>query len=167
MRPVPARPPGLAAALALCIAVACAPARAEAPISEGAVRALLHAVEAASRERDLAALAALLAPDCRIELRTTVAGREQLTLFTRDEYVALLAQGFAAMKDLERYDYRVSDTTISFDDEPPGATAVSTVHESWVFHGKEVATNSHETARVERRGGRLLLAAVADETEAQ
>jgi hypothetical protein len=154
-------------ALALVLAAALAgPARGDQPPTAAGVRALMQAVESASRARDPAALAALLAPDCRIELRAVVAGREQLSLFTREEYVAMLSRGYAAMRDLEDYDYRVSALSISYDREPVGATVTSEVRESFVFNGRHVATLSHETARVERRDGALVLVAVSDETVA-
>lgn len=158
-------PPAVAALLAAALLVS-GPARAEDPPTDAGVRALMQAVESAARARDPAALALLLAPDCRIELRAVVAGREQLTLFTREEYVAMLTRGYAAMKDLEDYDYRVSALQISYDLAPVGATVTSDVRESFVFKGRHVATLSHETARIERRGDALLLVAVADETEA-
>jgi hypothetical protein len=165
MHPPPPLRRALPLALLLAAAIA-APARAEDPPTDAGVRALMQAVETASRARDPAALAALLAPDCRIELRAVVAGREQLTLFTREEYVAMLSRGYAAMKDLEDYDYRVSGLAISYDLEPVGATVTSDVRESFVFNGRHVATLSHETARIERRDGALLLVAVSDETVA-
>ncbi len=150
------------AALLLAAAPALA---ADAPPRPADVRAFMLHVESASRARDLEQIAATLAPDCRIELHTTVEGREQVTLLTREEYLELLKSGFAALKDLEGYDYQSSELEITFDHEPPGATVVSQVRESFVFNGRRVVTQSREVARVERRAGELKLVAVSAETE--
>lgn len=158
-------PRHLLAAVCLALAGALPVFAADPPPAEAEVRALLGKVEHASQERNLAALAALLAADCRIELITRINGREQVTLLTRDEYLGMLSHGYAAMKDLEHYDYSVSNLTISYDREPPGATVTSLVHESFALEGRAVATDSRERSRIERRDGVLKLVAVSAETE--
>jgi hypothetical protein len=152
----------------LLCALCAAPRAADKPAAPPAVaevRAFMAHVERVSRARDIAALGAALATDCRIELRTVIGGQERVTLLTRAEYVQLLADGEARMKDLSEYDYRVSGLKVTTDREPPGATVVSQVHESFTLGGKHFATDSRETARVERRGGELKLVAVSSETQ--
>jgi hypothetical protein len=154
------------ARLALClVALTGLAAAADRPPSEADVRALMSRVEHASQARDVATLAAVLAPDCRIELTAMIDGHEQVTLMTREEYIEALTRGFAAMKDLAAYEYRVTDLAISFEESPPAATVVSHVHESFVFQGRHGDTDSSETTRIERRGGALQLVAVASRTE--
>ena len=135
-----------------------------APVDEAEVRALMQRVEAAARARDVQRLAALLADDCRIELRTHIGGDERVTTFTKAEYVEMLTSGYAAMRDLRAYDYRMSDLRVRL--EPGGATVWAVVHEAAAFAGGTVATRSEETSRVERRGDALLLVAVSATTEA-
>jgi hypothetical protein len=154
---------------ALLIAIFCCAAVAPAAAAEPAprpaeVRAFMAQVAEASRARDLAAIAAALAPDCRIELRTLIAGREEVTLLTRAEYIELLTSGLAALRELEDYDYQVSKQDVTIDHEPPGATVVSEIRESFRLGGRRQVTDSRETARVERRGGLLKLVAVSAET---
>lgn len=151
-------------ALAACSALVRTTSAAEPPPTAAEVRAFMAHVEEASRARDLERITAALAADCRIELRATIEGHEQVTLLTRSEYVEMLTSGSAALKGLEQYDYRVTGLTIALDADPPGATVVSQVHESFVYGGRPFATESDETARVERRAGELKLVAVSSET---
>lgn len=151
--------------LALALGAVPAALAADGPPTVAQVRAFMESVADASRARDLVRLTAALADDCRIELHSTVEGREHVTLLTRAEYVELLSSGFAALKDLEHYDYRVSDLEVTLDRDPPGATVTSRVHEAFVLNGRPSATESRETARVERRGPELKLVAVSSETE--
>jgi hypothetical protein len=138
---------------------------ADAPLRAADVRAFMVHVENASRARDLAQITAVLSPDCRIELRNTVAGREQETLLTREEYVEFLTHGFAALKDLQDYDYVVTSLEVTMEQEPVGATVVSQVRESFTFNGHRMVTESREVSRVERRNGELKLVAVSAETK--
>lgn len=142
------------------------PAPADPPPAEAEVRSVMDAIARAARARDLPQLAAVMAADCRVELRTLIGGREQITLLTRAEYVELLAGGYAALKDLEDYDYQVGAQQVSLENDPPAATVVSQVTETMVFDGRRTLTASEETARLERRGGRLLLVAVSSLTRA-
>ena len=151
-------------ALAAFAALAHSASAAEPPPTVTEVRAFMARVEDASRARDLERITAVLAADCRIELTATIEGHEQVTLLTRAEYVEMLANGFAALKDLEEYHYSVTGLTIALDSEPPGATVVSQVHESFVHGGRPFATESEETARVERRAGELKFVAVSSKT---
>ena len=152
-------------ALAGSLSLVHAAAAAEPPPAVAEVRAFMARVEDASRARDLERIAAVLAPDCRIELRTTVDGKEHVSLLTRAEYIEILSSGFAALHDLEKYDYQVSKLDIALDKDPPGATVVAQVHEAFVFNGRPFSTDSRETSRVERRAGELKLVAVSAETE--
>lgn len=143
--------------------LAAAPAHAaEPPLAEAEVRALMTQVAAASNARDVQGLAGTLSADCRIELRSSIGGREAVTLFDKGEYVDMLTSGYAAMKALERYDYHVA--AISIELESGAATVESQVTETSVFGGRELVTQSVETARVERRDGRLVIVAVSSLT---
>ena len=158
-----ALPTLLLTALAL---LAAAPAPAAPPLAEGEVRAFMSQVEFASRSRDVGRLAATLAPDCRIELRTRIGGQERITLMTRDEYVEMLTSGYASFKDLQSYDYEVDDQTVTVERDAPAATIVSHVTETVVFAGQRQVTHSEETARVERRADGLKLVGVSALTTA-
>ena len=151
-------------ALALLFATGVANA-ADPPLAVGEVRRFMADVAAASTARDIDRIAALLSPDSRIELRTRIGDREQVSLFTRADYVAMLRSGYAGMSDLSDYDYKVDAQQVTLESDPPGATVVSAVTESFTFHGQRRRTHSEETARVERRGGRPLLVAVSSLTE--
>ncbi len=142
-----------------------AASRATAPLAEAEVRAFMRGVADASRRRDVEALAATLAPDCTIELTTRTAGAERTTQFTRDEYVGMLRNGYASMKDLEEYDYDVEDLAVELDAGGTGATVHARVRERAVFQGSESLTRSEETSRVERRDGRLALVSVTATTQ--
>jgi hypothetical protein len=142
------------------------PAAAAPPLAEAEVRAFMAQVEFASRARDVGRLAALLAPDCRIELRTRIGGQERVTLMTRDEYVEMLNGGYAALKDLEAYNYEVNDQAIVIEHDEPAATVVSHVTETVVFGGQRQVTRSEETARVERRADGLKVVGVSALTAA-
>ncbi len=131
------------------------------PLTEAEVRAFMGGVEAASRARDVPRIAATLAPDCRIELRTRIDGQERVTLMTRDEYVELLTSGYASLKGLEGYDYEVSDQRVTLEHDAPAATVVSHVTETMVLGGRRQVTESEETARVERRTDGLKVVAVS------
>jgi hypothetical protein len=131
------------------------------PLSEGEVRTFMTSVERASRARDVPRLAATLAPDCRIELRTRIGGQERVTLMTRDEYIEMLTSGYAALKDLQAYDYEVNDQQVALEHDAPAATVVSHVTETVVFADRRQVTQSEETARVERRGDGLKVVAVS------
>lgn len=170
--------PGLAGALLIAatpwLAIGLAPAAladapsarvaAATPLVEADVRKLMQQVEAAARARDVQRLAALLADDCTIELRTRMGGREHVTTFTKAEYVEMLTSGYAAMRDLQAYDYTIGELQVEL--EPTGATVRAVVHEAAVFPGGTVATRSEELSRVERRGDALLLVGVTATTEA-
>ena len=147
----------------LCLAAFAARA-AEAPLAAPEVRSFMAAVATASNARDPDRIAALLGGDCRIELRTTLAGREQVSLFTRDEYVTMLKNGYAGLAELTDYEYRVDAQQVTLDSDPPGATVVSSVTETFMFQGRRHPTHSEETARVERRGGRPMVVAVSSLT---
>lgn len=107
--------PRLLAALLLLATTALPAAAAEAPLRTAEVRAFMTHIENASRARDLAQIALALAPGCRIELRSTVDGHEQETLLTRDEYLEVLTNGYAALKDLKDYDYEVTDLSVTLE----------------------------------------------------
>ena len=167
---VPARPGAqtlrMTRLLIASLLLAAGPAFAAAPAPTAAeVRAFMTRLENVSRSRDVAQIAAALAPDCRIELRSTVEGKEHVTLLTRDEYIDVLSSGYAALKDLENYDYTVSAVEVTLEHQPEGATVVSQVRESFVFAGRHIVTQSREVSRVERRGAELKLVAVSAETE--
>ena len=149
--------------LLACASLGSVASAAEPPPTAIEVRAFMAHLEDASRARDLDRIAAALAADCRIELRATIEGHEQVTLLTRSEYVEMLTTGFAALKGLEEYHYRVTGLTVALDTDPPGATVESQVQESFVLGGRPFATDSHEIARVERRAGELKLVAVSSE----
>jgi hypothetical protein len=134
------------------------------PLVEADVHKLMRQVEAAARARDVRRLAALLADDCTIELRTRTGGREHVTTFTKAEYVEMLTSGYAAMRDLQAYDYAIGELQVEL--EPAGATVRAVVHEAAVFPGGTVATRSEEVSRVERRGDALLLVGVTATTAA-
>lgn len=131
------------------------------PLTEAEVRAFMSGVEAASRARDVPRIAATLAPECRIELRTRIDGQERVTLMTRDEYIELLTSGYASLKDLQGYDYEVRDQRVTLEHDAPAATVVSHVTETVVFGGRRQVTESEETARVERRADGLKIVGVS------
>lgn len=134
-----------------------------APLAEQDVRAFVASVADASRDRDLDRLAAALADDCTIRLRTRFGGQEHVTELDKREYLAMLRDGFIALKDLERYDYQVGAVDVSLD----GAQAAdvrAVVTETLVYGGRASTTVSEEDSRVERREGRLVLVAVTATT---
>jgi hypothetical protein len=135
-----------------------------APVAAADARALMQQVEAAARARDVQRLAALLAEDCRIELRTRTAGGEAATKFTKAEYVRMLTSGYAAMGDLRAYDYRIDELHVELD--AGGATVRAVVRETAVFDDGTVATRSDEVSRVERRGDAVVLVEVIATTAA-
>jgi len=137
---------------------------AEAPLAVPEVRTFMAEIAAASNTRDVDRIAAFLASDCRIELRTLLDGSERVSLLTRAEYVAMLKNGYAGLSDLAEYDYRVDAQQVTLEADPPGATVVSSVTETFTFNGRRHATHSEETARVERRGGRPMVVAVSSLT---
>lgn len=153
----------LSAALALCGA---APARADQRLDAAEVRTFMAGVASAARARDLSRLGAAMADDCRIELRTLIDGHEEITLLTRAEYLEQLEGGYAALAEPEQYDYRVTAQRISLEREPSAATVVSRVTETVSSRGRRLATATEETARLERRDGRLRLVAVSSLTRA-
>jgi hypothetical protein len=150
-----------ALAIAALLLLPGAAALAAPPLSESEVRAFMATVEQAARDRDAERLGAALSADCRIELTTRIGTEERVTLLTREEYLGMLTNGFAALKDLEAYDYRVEDERVVLERDPPAATVVSQVTETIVFAGRRQVTRSEETARVERRGASLKVVAVA------
>lgn len=159
-RPLTLALAGLAAALVLAL-----PVRAAEPLHEREVRAFVAAVADAARARDVERLAAAIADDCRIRLRTRVGSREHVTDVDKAEYVAMLRDGFIALKDLERYDYQVGSVEVTLD----GATAANVhalITETLVYGGRSLTTVSEEQSRVERRGGRLAIVAVTATTSA-
>lgn len=148
-------------ALAALLLLTGAGAPAAQPLTEAEVRAFMGTVEFAARARDVQRLAGTLAAECRIELRTQIDGQEHVTLLTRDEYVAMLSSGYAAMHQLQSYDYEVTAQTITLERDAQAATVVSQVTETVVFANQRLVTRSEETSRVERRGGRLAIVAVS------
>ena len=152
-----------AAAPPAASAVAATPAapHAAAPLAEAEVRGFMTRIENAARARDLARLAAALAEDCRVELRTRIDDREQLTVLTRAQYLELLEGGYAALRDLKQYDYELGDVRVTLAADGAAATVVSHVTETLVFQGTRTVTESEETSRIERRGGELRLVAVS------
>jgi ketosteroid isomerase-like protein len=141
-------------------------ARIGAPIAESEVRAAMQALEAAARRRDVDALAAMLADDCRIELRTRIDGREQVTRFTKAEYVGMLGGGYAAMRDLQSYDYELADVAVTVAPDGRSADVRARVRETAVLAGRTLVTHGDEQSRLERRDGRLAFVAVTATTEA-
>jgi hypothetical protein len=150
------------ASLAATLAVA-----GESALAPAEVRAFMAEVAAASNARSVERIAALLAVDCRIELRTQLDEHEQVSLFTRDEYLAMLRSGYAGLAELADYDYRVDAEQVTLDTDPPGATVVSAVTERFSFQGHPHVTHSEETARVERRDGHPMLVAVSSLTRGE
>jgi hypothetical protein len=159
----------LALVLGLLPGIGARAAHANGPVrlAAGEVQALMAEVAAASNARDVNRLAALLAPDCRIELRTEIGGREAITLYTRAEYVAMLTSGYASMADLSDYDYHVDHQQVTIEPDDPAATVVSDVSESFTFQARHLTTHSEETARVERRDGRAMVVAVESLTRGE
>lgn len=143
-----------------------APAGADGPLGTAEVRTFMAGIASAARDRDVSRLGAAMADDCRIELRTLVSGREEISLLTRGEYLEQLEGGYAALADPAHYDYRVTAQRISLEQEPTAATVISRVTETVSSRGRRTATASEETARLERRDGRLLLVAVSTLTRA-
>lgn len=139
---------------------------AAAPLAADEVRALMQRVEHAARLRDVDRLAAALADDCRIELRARIAGQEHVTRFTKGEYVEMLHGGYAAMRDLQQYDYEMRDLQVVLEPGGTAATVRADVFERSVFQGVQTQTRSVEESRVERRGDALVLVAVTATTEA-
>jgi len=150
-----------ALALAALLLVTASGARAAPPLTESEVRTFMGGIERASRARDVPRLAAALAPDCRIELRTRIGGQERVTLMTRDEYVELLTSGYASLANLQGYEYDVTEQQVTLEHDTAAATVVSHVTETIVFEHRRQVTESEETARVERRADGLRLVAVS------
>ena len=148
-------------ALTALLGLAAPAAGAAPPLTEPEVSKLMTTVEFASRARDVARLGATLSGDCRIELTTRIAGQERVTLMTRDEYLELLTNGYAALKDLQEYDYAVDAQQITLERDGSAATVVSRITETVVFGGQRQVTHSEETARVERRDGAPKVVAVS------
>jgi len=148
-------------ALTALLCLATPPAGAAPPLTQAEVSQLMTTVESASRGRDVPRLGATLAGDCRIELTTRIGGRERVTLMTRDEYIEMLTNGFAALKDLQEYDYVVDSQNITLERDGSAATVVSRVTETVVLGGQRQVTHSEETARVERREGAAKIVAVS------
>lgn len=155
------------AALAAMFALALIPAAAGSAAAEGrvsavAVRALMTELADAARARDVARLAAPLARDCRIEQNTDIGGRIQRATMSCEQYTASLAEGTAAFRDLDAYDYRVLSQRIVLDAH--GAVVYSRIEERVVLGGREHITESEEEARVERREGALRIVRVSSLT---
>lgn len=182
-RPTTARN-AVAAALALAVALAAAllvappfsrqadaaerAARSDAaPLTDAEVRGFIERIADAARSRDVARLGATLADDGRIELRSRIGGVERTTTFTKAEYVAMLDHGYASMRELEAYDYRIVDLKVTLDPGGRTATAHSTIRETVVIGGRSAATLSDEVTRIERRDGRLVVVAVSATTAAE
>ena len=153
----------LVAALALTLTFGAAgSASAEARLSAVAVRALMTELADAARARDVSRLAAPLARDCRIEQNTDINGRIQRATMSCEQYTASLAEGTAAFRDLDAYDYRVLSQRIVI--EAHGAVVFSRIEERVVLGGREHITESEEEARVERREGALRIVSVSSLT---
>jgi hypothetical protein len=135
-------------------------------LAETEVRAFMGALAVAARERDVARLAAALADDCTIELRSRIDGHERTTALTKAEYVQMLDRGYLSMRDLQAYDYRIVGMQVAIDADGRAATVHSQVSETAVMGGRASATRSEETTRVARRNGRLVAIAVTAITEA-
>lgn len=163
--PTPFRPLAvLLAGLALA-ATAALPARAAEPLQEREVRAFVASAADAARARDVGRIAAAIADDCRMQLRTRFGGREHVTDIDKAEYVAMLTDGFIALEDLERYDYQVSGVDVQLDG-PTAANVRAQVTETLVYAGRSVTTVTDEQSRIERRGGRLVVVSVTATTSA-
>jgi hypothetical protein len=136
-----------------------------AAVTEAEAREVMTALERAARRRNLDGLVDLLAPDATIEIRTRFDGREHVNRHDRASYLEMLTGGFAALNSLDGYDYAIADLALRVDGL--AMVADSRVVETVIFDGRSQLTESRETARLERRGDRVLITRVIATTGAQ
>lgn len=149
------------AVAALLLTLAAGTARAGAPLTPGEVQAFLAGFADAERAGDVAALDRALAPDCRVELRVADGGREHVTALTHDEYVADLGEFYASLPTLAAYQYEAAPARITVADDGATATAARQVTESFTVDGERHVFRLEQTARIERRDGRLAITTFA------
>jgi hypothetical protein len=131
------------------------------PLTEAEVRGFMAGFDAAERAGDVAAIGAALAPECRMEMRATVEGREHVTAMSRDEYLTDLDEYYGSLHELAGYDYRSEPARVSIAPGASAATAIRRITESFTVDGERHAFHIEETATLGRRDGRLLITALA------
>ena len=147
---------------ALLLAIVAGAAAADAPqLTEAEVREFMAGFDAAERAGNVAAIGAALAPECRVEMRATVEGREHVTAMSHDEYLTDLDDYYGSLHDLAGYDYRSEPARVSIAPGAAAASAIRQIAESFTVDGERHAYHIEETATLERRDGRLLITALA------
>ena len=146
-----------------------ASARASPPpaLTEAEVRSFIEEIDATARARDVQALGRHLSADCIVTLQSSIGGEERTTRLTRVEYLDLLERGFAAIRDLERYEYQSTILTVALNADGRHAIVTSEVNETAVMDGRETKTESVEADTVEKSETGLAVTGVLSRTRAR
>lgn len=108
-------------------------------LSKPHVREVIRAVERATNDLDVEALALTMADDVVIEFDITMLGESKVVRASKDEYVEVLAETWSR---IDQYNYSRSDTRIKMVGDH--AIVSARVHESMVIDGHHVDGTSKE-----------------------
>jgi hypothetical protein len=137
-------------------ALAGAPALTAADVLE-----FMDGFDAAERVGDVGAISAALAPDCRVEMRSSTDGHEHVTAMSHDEYLHDLDDYYGSLHDVAGYEYRSEPAQASIAADGASARATRQVTESFSLDGERHTFHVEEIATLVRRDGRLLITALA------
>lgn len=147
----------------LVVAVLAAPlasGRPPATLTEPAVRTFMAEVAAAAQSRDVARIGALLAPDCSVTFVGDDPTQPPLGALNKDQYLARLTEGYAALNSLKSYEYTASNLKVQLNADRTQAIVDTDVAEHLTFADHDIATHSHEASVIEMRNGKPSLVRV-------
>ena len=130
-----------------------------AEVTESTVKKLLSEMDVAITNLDSETLAKTLSDDIQITIHINIQGNEQVMKPSKQEYISMLKQGWAAV---ENYSYKRSDLVIDIKD---GKAVVSAnVKETMTVQGQSLSGESKEVATVESVNGKLLFTNIVGHT---
>lgn len=123
-----------------------------AELTEENITKLLDQVDIAAMNLDVNSVASTLSDDISITMNITMQGEEHVMSPSKQEYLAMLQQGWSMYKD---YQYDRSNVTIKI--EGGKALVTADVKESMTIQGQNISAESQEEATVEVVNNALLI----------
>ena len=129
-------------------------------LTQGMVDKVINDMDSAASSLNVNAVAALLDDNVEIVMNIEMQGQKHVMKPAKQEYIAMLQQGWSAYKD---YEYSRSDVSTQLKGNK--AVVSATVKESMNVQGQQVSGESKEEVTIELVGNKALVTKVVGYTK--
>lgn len=146
------------AGLLVCCFIAASVASA-AGLTNKSVEAVLAQIDNAANTLDANAVASVMSDDVSITMNISMQGKSQVLKPSKQEYIAMLQQGWAMYQD-----YKYKRSNVKIDLQGNKAVVSADVSESMTVQGQTLAGVSKETVTIEVINGKPMVTRIVGHT---